>query len=96
MIHEFLKPLIRRAILDLIEDIGGENNDVSLALHLAQLGHRVARSDVATELRWLADKGLVKLEVVSPYLVARSTSDGRDVARGMLTYVDVSPHKTGE
>lgn len=96
MIPEFLKPTIRRALLDLIEDIGGENNHQALSAHLAQLGHRVGGSDVAGELKWLAGKGLVKLEEVGPYLVARSTSDGRDVANNLLTYVDVSPHKTGE
>lgn len=91
-----IQPLVRRAILDLILDVGGESNDDVVTILLAELGHRVARSEVRTELEWLRDKGLVKLEESGAYLVATSTSDGRDVAMGRLRHDGVSRHKTGE
>lgn len=96
--NDFLAPIIRRAILDLMEDIGGEQNDEVLTMLLVELGHRVARRDVADQLRWLAacTPPLVKVDEVGPYLAARVIADGRDVAAGRLRIDGVSRHKTGE
>ena len=96
MILDVLKPTVRRAILDLVDDVGGEINDEVLALLLAELGQRVARSDVRSELQWLADAGLLKVEAVGSFLVASSTGDGRDLAAGKLRRDGVSPHKVGQ
>ncbi len=91
-----IQPLVRRAILDLILDVGGEINDDTIAILLAELGHRVARRDVAAELEWLKGEGLVNLELAGTFLVATSTSDGRYVALGRDRREGVSRHKTGE
>lgn len=91
-----IQPLVRRAILDLILDVGGEINDDTITILLAELGHRVSRRDVATELQWLKGEGLVNLEQAGTYLVATSTSDGRYVALGRDRHEGVSRHKTGE
>lgn len=96
MIQPGLKPLIRRAILDLLNDIGGEQNDDYIAIMLAQLGHRVARRDIVDELCWLADKGLIEVEQLGPYHVARPLADGRDAAEGRLVVEGVWKHKTGD
>ncbi len=88
--------IVRRAILDLMTDIGGEQNDDVLATLLAELGHRIARRDVAAEMRWLADQGLIAIEQLGPFLVGRVLSDGRDVAEGRLAVDGVRRHKTGE
>lgn len=96
MIPDILLPLIRRAILDLLLDAGGELNDDVASILLAELGHRVARTDVAVELLWLDEQGLAKVELVGSYIVARSTPNGRDVAAGRLRFPGVSRHKTGE
>lgn len=96
MIPPVAIPVVRRAILDLLEEIGGEHNHDTLAMQLAALGHRVAGRDVAAELRWLAGQGLVHVEELGPYVVARILADGRDVAAGRLTIDGVSRHKTGE
>lgn len=96
MIPAVILPVVRRAILDLLEDIGGEHNHDELAMLLRALAHRVAARDVAEQLRWLASVGLVKAEEIGPYTVARIISDGRDVANGQLTFEGVSRHKTGE
>jgi hypothetical protein len=96
VIPAVILPLIRRAILDLLNDIGGEHNEDVLAMLLAELGHRVARRDVADQLVWLREAGLVQAEQLGPYLVARIVGDGRDVAEGRLTVDGVSRHKSGE
>lgn len=87
-------PIIRRAILDLLTDVGGEHNHEVIALMLDQLGHRVARRDVAEQLKWLAGERLVEIEEMQPYLVARVLPDGRDVSAGRLTIAGVSKHST--
>jgi hypothetical protein len=88
--------LIRRAILDLLNEIGGEHNDDVLMRWLAELGHRIPRRDVRAELAWLAGQDLVATEEVGPYVVARIRPDGIDVAEGRLTIEGVRRHKTGE
>ncbi len=96
MIPDILRPLIRRAILDLVLDVGGEQTDLDLTVLMAELGHRVARVDVAGEIGWLADRDLLKSEQIGPFLTVRSTDTGRDTARGLLRIAGISPHKTGE
>lgn len=96
MIPPIVLPIVRRAILDLLEEIGGEHNHDTLALQLRSLGHRVAARDVAEQLRWLAAAGLVKAEDLGPYTLARILLDGRDVATGQLVVDGVSRHRTGE
>lgn len=94
--NDITAPIIRRAILDLLNDIGGEHNDQTLAMSLNQLGHRVARRDVAQEISHLAGIGLLISEDLGTFIVARITSDGRDVAAGRLNYEGVSRFKTGD
>lgn len=96
MIPEAILPLVRRAILDLMHDIGGEQNDDVLAILLAELGHRIARRDVAAQMDFLADAGLIAVGTLGPYKVARILADGRDVAEGRLTVDGVWRHKTGD
>lgn len=96
MIPPVLLPIIRRAILDLVEDTGGELNDEMITLLLNELGHRVARTDVCDEITWCEQAGLL-ITVASPhFIIARSTANGRDVANGRLRIDGVSRHKTGE
>ena len=89
-------PIVRRAILDLMESIGGEQTDATLTLMLNELGHRVAQRDVTAQLRWLADAGLIIAEELGSYLVVRILTDGRDVANGRYSVDGVSLYKTGE
>lgn len=97
MIPEAILPLVRRAILDCMFDTGGELNDDELTILLKQLGHRrVARSDVADQLRWLAEGEFVVVEDLGPYVVARILSKGRDIADGSLVVDGVWRHKTGD
>lgn len=95
MMNDIVAPLVRRAILDFLEDVGGEFNDDVLALELNALGHRIARRDVRDQLDWLAGCGLIQTEMLGPYVVATILPDGRDVATGRLRVDGVHRHKTG-
>lgn len=90
--------LLRRAILDLVEDVGGELNDQQITIFLNEIGHRVARRDVRAHIAWLADSDpkLLTSEQVGEFVVVTSTPDGRDVATGRQRVDGVSRHKTGE
>lgn len=96
--NPIVAPVIRRAILDLLCDIGGEHNHGEITDLLNQLGHRVARRDVLDQLEWLASDAvaLVTIEGLQHFTVARIVADGRDVASGVLAVEGVSRHKTGE
>lgn len=87
-------PVVRRAILDLLNAIGGEENDDSIAMMLSELGHRAARREVADQMRWLAEQGLLVTDVLGPYLAGRISDDGRDLADGKLRIDGVSRFKT--
>ena len=90
-----IQPIVRRAIVDLLHDIGGQQNDDVIARLLIGLGHRVARRDVAEELRWLEENKLVSVEQIGPFLVAEIEPDGSDVPDGNLRIEGVYRHKTG-
>lgn len=97
MIPKAILPLIRRAIVDLLNDIGGEHNDEVLAALLAELGHRISRRDVAEQLEWLASEAkVIKLDDLGLYKVARIVADGRDIAEGRLVLEGISRFKTGD
>lgn len=88
-------PVVRRAILDLLTDVGGEINDDRLTMLLTQLGHRIARRDVRAALAWLGAQQLAAVEPLDQFTVGRVTGDGRDVAEGRLVVDGVWRHKTG-
>ncbi|SCW55859.1 hypothetical protein SAMN02927924_01340 [Sphingobium faniae] len=98
MIPEAILPLVRRAILDLLNDIGGEENDDVLTVLLTGLGHRFPRPAVAEQMRWLAqhDLNLVEVTDCGPYVVASILPNGCEVAEGRLRVEDIWRHKTGK
>lgn len=97
MIPAPILPLVRRAILDLINDVGGEENDDVLTIMLTGLGHRFPRPAVAEQMRWLADHDMRLLEITDcgPYTVAAILPNGREVAEGRLKLDGIWRHKTG-
>jgi hypothetical protein len=78
---------VRITLLRLLEEAPEhESNNSILADGVALYGLKVARDFVNTELAWLDEQGLIKLERVSSTIsVARLTSRGLDVARGRAT-----------
>ena len=90
-----IQPIVRRAILDLLNDIGGPQNDDVIARLLIGIGHRIARRDVATELAWLAAQKLIVVEELGPFVVGEISPDGIDVSDGNLRIDGIHRHKTG-
>lgn len=94
--NDIIAPVVRRAILDLLEDIGGEHNDQELQLLLNSLGHRLSRASVGETIHWLAAQGLLTADSVGPFTVCAITPAGRDIAQGLDTTEGISRHKTGD
>lgn len=44
-------------------------------------GHRVSRDQVRTHINWLAEQGLVTVEMVGSYMVANLTGQARTLPR---------------
>jgi Fe2+ or Zn2+ uptake regulation protein len=94
--NDLIAPVVRRAILDLLSDIGGEHTANELTLLLNELGHRLAVRDVVAQVNWLAEAKLLVVQVFDQFTTARILTDGRDVADGRYIVVGVSKFKTGE
>ncbi|HVJ53466.1 MAG TPA: ArsR family transcriptional regulator [Aliidongia sp.] len=80
----------RLVILRLLaQSPGSAANSSIIATGLAELGHRISRDLVATELAWLAEQRLVTTETVEAgmksIVVATLTERGLDVQDGRVT-----------
>lgn len=74
---------VRLVLLRLLsESPGYASNSSILDAALEDFGHHVSRDQVHTELSWLAEQGLLKVESISTVLRAELTARGLDVARG--------------
>jgi len=62
---------------------------------LEAVGHSISADQLATELAWLAEQGLVDLEAVVNVAVARLTSRGADVASGRVVTPGVKRPEPG-
>lgn len=87
---------LRRAVLDLLNAIGGEHNHAEIAHLLNELGQTVAHRDVLSAMRWLGDQHLVISQSLGRFEVARILEDGRDVANDKLIVAGVSKFRTSE
>lgn len=57
-------------------------NSSVLSNLMHQMGHTMTRDQVKTELRWLAEQGLLSLEEAGSVIVATLEERGQDVAEG--------------
>jgi len=73
---------MRLVILRSIDDDGDSLNESMLQDVLGYFGHTVSRDRVRTEMRWLEEQGLVRINEVAGILVANLTGRGADVACG--------------
>lgn len=90
-----LAETIRRAVLNMLQEFGGEHNHGEITAVLNEIGHRISRRDVADAIAWLADEGFVTTEKLEHFIVAAITADGLDVALGRLVVEGVSRFKFG-
>lgn len=86
----------RLAILRLLEDAPKYTSNVSLMTQLLhQVGIAYTRDQVAGEVRWLVDQGLVTAEEHAGFIVATATVRGVEVAQGIATYPGVARPRPG-
>ena len=80
---EYLRKDVRLVALRVLSETPGFRANSSVLFNLLdQFGHAVTRDQVKTELRWLAEQGLVELDEAGSVLVAKLTERGQDVAEG--------------
>jgi hypothetical protein len=86
----------RLVILRLLDQAPGcAANDSILHAGLDSVGHRCSRDQVKTDLAWLAEQGLIRVERLDGIVIAALTDRGLDVQAGRATVPGVkrpSPH----
>ena len=80
---DYLRKDVRLVCLRILSETPAVRANSSVLFNLLhQFGHSVTRDLVKTELRWLEEQGLVKLEEAGSVLVATLSERGQDVAEG--------------
>jgi len=80
---DYLRKDVRLVALRILTEMPSYRaNSSVLSNVLDQFGHSVTRDQVKTELRWLAEQGLLALDEAGSVLVATLTERGQDVAAG--------------
>ncbi len=83
MYADFLRKDMRQVLLRILLELPGyRSNSSLLAAMLQQLGHTPTRDQVKTELRWLAEQGLISIDEVASVLVCTLSERGQDVGEG--------------
>lgn len=80
---EFLRADLRLVMLRILSELPSYRGNSSIITDLLhQLGHAATRDQTKTELRWLAEQGLLTLQEAGSVLVATLAERGQDVAEG--------------
>lgn len=66
-----------------------------LRRYCEQFGHSVSQDQIRTDLAWLREQGLLKLEEPDGVFVATMTERGLDVARGLASVPGVARPQPG-
>lgn len=73
----------RLVLLRILSELPSYRSNSSVLVGLMeQLGHTMTRDQVKTELRWLAEQGLLTVEDAGAVIVATLNERGQDVADG--------------
>lgn len=73
----------RLVLLRILSELPSYRSNSSVLVGLIEkLGHTMTRDQVKTELRWLAEQGLLTLEEAGSVIVATLEERGQDVAEG--------------
>ncbi len=80
---DYLRKDMRLVILRVLAEMPSYRANSSTLTHvLHQFGHAITRDQAKTELCWLAEQGLVKVDEAGSVLVATLQERGQDVAEG--------------
>lgn len=86
----------RLVLLRFLADVPGwAANSSVLQTALNAIGHAISRDKVHTELAWLAEQGLVKIETLPGIQVATLTERGHDVSAGLSVVPGVKRPRPG-
>lgn len=73
----------RLVLLRILSELPSYRSNSSVLVGLIEkLGHTMTRDQVKTELRWLAEQGLLTLDEAGSVIVATLEERGQDVAEG--------------
>ena len=87
---EHFNKSFRLALLRLLEEAPAyQANAPVLQKAAGSMGFSVSRDQVMTQLDWLAEQGLIRIEEIGPVRVAHLTDRGHDVAKGYITSTGV-------
>ena len=87
---------LRLAILQTIDEAGGETNSRIIGSELPGVGHRVSADRLCTEIAWLAEQGAMTLAEAGSMFVVTLTERGADLAAGRATIPGIrrpAPHE---
>ncbi|MDF7669872.1 ArsR family transcriptional regulator [Orbaceae bacterium ESL0721] len=80
---EFLKEDQRLVILRILNEMPSYSSNSSIIYSvLEQYGHALSRDQVKTHMQWLAEQGLINIDILGLVFVAHLTERGADVATG--------------
>lgn len=87
---ESLRRHRRLAILRHLEACGEYTSNASILVDVLRgVGVTSTRSQVVTELAWLAEQGLVEAVDRGDFVIATATDRGVEIARGLATHPEV-------
>lgn len=82
---EFLREDQRLALLRLLAEMPSYRSNSSVLVGFMRAwGHDMSRDQVRTELSWLSEQGLLRIEDLEAVLVVALTERGADVAAGRV------------
>jgi len=86
---------LRLCLIRAIEEAGGQCNESVAQSCLKVYGHQVSRDKVRTHYAWLKEQGVVTIENVAGYQVAKLTLRGYDAVEGNCDIPGIKPARRG-
>jgi len=80
----------------LLESDGYRANEFILQSMLERFGHTISADLVRTELAWLAEQGLIAVDVVADVRIGQLLGRGEDAARGRVEVPGVKRPRAGQ
>jgi hypothetical protein len=88
---DYLRQDQRLVVLRILSELPQyRSNSSVMASLLGEFGHHPSRDQVRTELVWLGEQNLIKVEDIGSVLVVTLTERGADVAAGRASVPGVS------
>ena len=76
---------MRLAILQILDDDSGEQNEIYICMALARVGHAPGLQELRDEIAWLTNERCVQLHSHASGVRVSITTKGADAARGRIS-----------